>query len=467
MRRVAMREVVTLLRDGRFRLAALLMMAVLALAASSGWRAAHENQVLRERTMHEFREEWKGQTEKNPHSAGHFGTYVLKPIAGLSGLDPGIDPYTGRLLFLEAHVRNNFIHRPAVELTPLRQLGFFTASFVLQAAAPLLIVLFGYAAFAGERESGTLRQILATGVSVRQLVGGKVIGTLAGLMLLLAPAAAVGAVALVWSQGALEVDRVGLLVTGYVLYFLAFSGVVLAVSALAKRSQVALVVLLAFWAVGIFVVPRIAADLASSRDPLPTRASLDDEVRRLSLEGIDGHDPMDKRRDALLEQVLKEYAAKSVEEMPVNFDAIAMQASEDYTTQVYAEKFREVEGVLQRHQNMIGRAALFSPYLAVRDWSMASVGTDLRHHLAFEAAAEAYRTEFNRQLNEHNKVNSKTGDYGFYVDQGFWESVPPFRYESPSSGWSVAGARSSLVMLAAWAFGALAFAALAAARIRP
>jgi ABC-2 type transport system permease protein len=465
--RVARREVVAMLRDGRFRLASILMMVVLAVSAYSGWRGSLQEAELRERTMHSFREEWEGQQEKNPHSAGHFGTYVLKPAPSLAGIEPGLDPYIGRLIFLEAHIRNDFVHRPAVESTPLRHFGFFTASFVLQVAAPLLIVLFGYGAFAGERESGTLRQSLAAGAPVGRVVGGKILGVLAGLMLLLTPAAVLGAFAIGLARGTLEIDRIALLSGGYLLYFVSFVGIVLFVSALARRSQVALVVLLGFWALTIFVVPRVASDVASNASPLPSRATIDDEVRRLSLEGIDGHDPQDKRRDELLERVLAQYGVGSAEELPVNFDAIAMQASEDYTTEVYRQKFEEVASVLHRQRQAISAASALSPYIAIRDWSMASVGTDLRHHLAFAKAVEDYRIHVNRELNKDMEINSRTGDYGYYVDQEFWQTIPAFAYERPSSLWSVSGATSSLFALSLWALGALMLAGFGAARIRP
>src|SRR5690554_4565650 len=46
---------------------------------------------------------WVSQVEKNPHVAAHHGMYVYKTPATLSMFDPGIDPYAGIAVWLEAH----------------------------------------------------------------------------------------------------------------------------------------------------------------------------------------------------------------------------------------------------------------------------------------------------------------------------------------------------------------------------
>ncbi len=465
--RVARREIVSMLRDGRFRLASLIVMLFLGVALYSGWVSSREEAAMRQQTMRSFRDEWLNQQDKNPHTGGHFGTYVMKPARSLAGIEPGLDPYIGRLIFLEAHVRNDFTHRPATDETSLRQFGYFTASFILLVVAPLLIVLFGYTAFAGERETGTLRQALASGAPPATVLLGKLLGVLGGLLLLLLPAALVGTAAIGLSQGVFEPARVALMAGGYLLYFLAYAGLTLGLSACVPRSQIALVGLLGFWAVSSFVVPRVASDWASGTHPLPSRAAFMDDVRRKSLEGIDGHDPLDKRRDELLEKVLAEYGVETVEELPVNFNAIAMQASEDYTTQVYAESYKRLADAMLGQAATLSRASALSPLIAMRDWSMASAGTDLHHHLDFSEAVEQYRQKINRMLNKDMEVNSTTDDYGYYVTQEFWETIPSFEYDAPSAAWSLSNVRGSLVSLGLWAAVSLGLACVSAMRIRP
>ena len=58
---------------------------------------------------------------------------------------------------------------------------------------PLVIVLLTFSTFAGEREQGTLRQALATGVRGRELVLGKTVAVALLLACVLLPAVLLGA----------------------------------------------------------------------------------------------------------------------------------------------------------------------------------------------------------------------------------------------------------------------------------
>jgi ABC-2 type transport system permease protein len=46
---------------------------------------------------------WLGQPAKNPHSAAHYGVWAFKPRLAATFLDPGIEPYAGVAVWLEAH----------------------------------------------------------------------------------------------------------------------------------------------------------------------------------------------------------------------------------------------------------------------------------------------------------------------------------------------------------------------------
>ena len=118
---------------------------------------------------------------------------------------------------------------------------------------------------AGEREQGTLRQLLATGVGRSELGLGKALGIAGALALLLVPAAVVGAAALVVGSpgpAASALARGAVLAGVYLAYFAAFVGLSLAVSAWARSGRTALVVLLAVWVVNGLVAPRVAVDLS-------------------------------------------------------------------------------------------------------------------------------------------------------------------------------------------------------------
>ena len=121
----------------------------------------------------------------NAHAAAHYGVYVFKPVAPLSVFDRGLQPFVGSTVYLEAHRQNQAAFLPAQDSTSMRRFGDLTAAACLQLLLPLLIILFAFGALAGERESGTLRQVLSLGVRPASLVFGKAMGLGGALAVLL------------------------------------------------------------------------------------------------------------------------------------------------------------------------------------------------------------------------------------------------------------------------------------------
>jgi ABC-2 type transport system permease protein len=169
--RIARKEFAEMLRDGRFRWVSAVVLVLLSAALAMGWRHQSEVSEQHELARRGARAHWVGQGEKNPHSAAHYGTYAFKPAMALSAIDPGVDPYVGVSAWLEAHRKNQFEFHPQ-DATAVQRFGGLTAT-VLQLLIPLLILLLAFRAFAGERESGTLRQLLSLGVQPGQLAAGK------------------------------------------------------------------------------------------------------------------------------------------------------------------------------------------------------------------------------------------------------------------------------------------------------
>ena len=219
---VARKELRDLVRDGRFRWSSILVGALLLVSLGHGWVQAREAEREHAAAQATAREHWESQGEKNPHSAAHYGVYAFKPRLALSFVDEGVDPYTGTSVWLEAHRQNDFLLRPAQDATAAQRIGALTAAQVLQHLVPLLIILLTFGALAGERERGTLRQLLATGIGRRELALGKALGVAGALTLLLVPAALVGAGALVVGSpgpAASPLARAAVLAFIYLAYF--------------------------------------------------------------------------------------------------------------------------------------------------------------------------------------------------------------------------------------------------------
>jgi ABC-2 type transport system permease protein len=185
--RIARHELVRLMRDGRLRICAVLLALLFLLALVTGFMRQRELTAAQSAAGTAERARWLGQPEKNPHSAAHYGVYVFKPRLAPGFLDPGIEPFSGIAVWLEAHKQNDLLFRPAEDATLAQRFGDLTVAVVLQLFAPLLVILLCFGAFAQEREQGTLRQLLSLGVPPRALVAGKLAGHLGALLLGVAP----------------------------------------------------------------------------------------------------------------------------------------------------------------------------------------------------------------------------------------------------------------------------------------
>lgn len=343
--RIARKELTETWRDGRFRVAAAIVLALLVVALLFGWR--HHVKIGAERAAAQARSrrQWLEQGAKNPHSAAHYSIFAFKPVAPLALADTGVDPYAGIAVWLEAHKQSELTWAAARDATSAGRFGQLTAATVLQVLVPLVIILLAFGAFAVEREQGTLRQTLSLGVRRAQLALGKVAGVAIGIGLLLVPAAIIGATALALAGETLALTasllRIALVTLVYLGYFAVFVFVALTVSALARSSRLALIALPAFWSLNL-IAPRVATDVAKKLYPTKSTLEFQSAVARDLRDGIDGHDPDDQRGEELKQKLLKQYNVKSVAELPVNFDGVALQAGEEYGSRVYEHHYGEL-----------------------------------------------------------------------------------------------------------------------------
>jgi ABC-2 type transport system permease protein len=281
---IARKEFKEMLRDGRFRWASGIVFALLLASVVMGGK--HYRDVKRQHALAqaESREQWLRQPAKNPHSAAHYGIYAFKPKMLPAALDRGVDPFVGQSVWLEAHKQNEFRFRPAQDATAVQRFGELTAATVMQLLIPLLIILLSFTAFAGEREQGTLRQLLSLGVKKTDLAWGKALGVTGALGALIVPATAIGMIALTLTSEngslAASAPRMSLMFTSYLLYFTSFVGLSLAVSARVKSSQMALVVLLAFWIVNCLIAARAITDIAKRIYPTPSAFAFQQAIDR-------------------------------------------------------------------------------------------------------------------------------------------------------------------------------------------
>lgn len=467
--RIARKEFVEMFRDGRFRGAGAIVFALLAGALLLGWQNHREVSAQHRAAQEATRAQWLQQGKKNPHSAAHYGVYAFKPQVPLSLVDHGTDPYTGVAVWLEAHKQNEFKYRPAQDATAVQRLGELTGATVLQLLVPLLIVLLAFNAFSGERELGTLRQLLSLGVSPGQLAAGKGLGVAAALGVWMAPAAVLGSVAIVAASGGSEVmasgPRVAWMAASYLLYFGAFTGISLAVSAWAPSSRVALMVLLGFWMMNGLVAPRVAADLAKTWNPSPSAFAFAQQMQAALAKGSDGHDP-GARAKALEAQLLKKYNVDRPEALPVNLLGVRLQDSEDHGNEVFDSSYGALWENFAEQNRVHQRVAWFAPGLAMRSISMGFAGTDFAQHAHFAKAAEEYRRMIQRTMNEELTYRAPATGAPYLAGAELWNKVPPFAYSAPEASWVAERQAPALGVMAGWFLGSVLLAGWAARRIR-
>ena len=463
---VAKKEFVSLLRDGRMALTAATVVAVLILSLITA--AQRYTDISAERTTAQalVAEQFQDQGEKNPHAAAHYGIYAFKPVTPLSFFDTGVSSYQGVSIWLEAHKQNRADNRPAEDFTTLARFGELTAAYTLQVLLPLLVILLSFPAFAGEREAGTLRQIMSMGVSPMALMLGKAAGIMAAVKLVLLPVFLLGLLALMIVPGGAEFIPHGLtLMILYVLYAGIFLFLTLAASALSPSSKAALVTMVAFWAVTVFAVPRLATDLSERVYPLPDLNSFELAIGDDMAMGLNGQSP-DAVTNSRREQMLSLYNVDRIEDMPINFQGVIFSIQEQLGNAVFDKHFGELNAQMRAQQGIHETAAVVSPVLALKLASMELSGTSLNQHWDFARQAEDYRRDFVERMNSAITYNSAPGQTDYRAGTELWSQVAPFAHQPMSFGTSMAVLGPSLMVQFLWLLGAVLAAVYGARRAR-
>ncbi len=460
---IARKELLEMMRDGRFRLSAGLIFLLLMLAVITGWNRYESVHQQQSEAQKSAREHFLTQGVKNPHSAAHFGVYAFQPSLPLSFVDGGVSPYTGVAVWLEAHKQDDFKYKPAQDGTVLQRFGEMSAAMVLQILLPLLIVLLTFAAWGGEREQGTLRQVLSAGVRPIDLIQGKALGVVVTMAVLIVPAALIGSVLLVAREPGNfqdELLRIAFLALFYSLYLGAFVGLALAVSARARSPRSALVGLLAFWIFNCLVAPRVMTDLSRAVHPTPSAFEFSQSTDRdLKL----AHS--EKQADLFRRDLLARYGVKSLDKLPISFSGASLQHSEETGNEVFDRHHHDLWSRYEKQTRFQEAGALIAPLLSVRSLSMGLAGTDFDQHRRFAISAENYRREFIAKLNGdliHNSVGKST----YLRGNEFWQQIPAFHFDVPTVWTVLNDHQMSILLLALWTTGCGLLAWTGAAKMR-
>ena len=441
---IAAKDVREVIRDGRLLWAGGLVVLLMLVALAAGWN--RQAQVNSERAAGQSLdyEAWLQQGPRHPHDAAEQGMHVFKPEPPLAVLDPGIEPFVGSTVWLQAHRQSELKFRPAQDATGLQRFGELSPAWILQVLLPLIVIVIGFNAVSGERERGTLRQLLSIGVPTRSLLFGKAAALAGCVAALIAPVCLVFLAIVVARLPAGErldvVYRMAWLAAGYSLYLGFYLFLTLAVSAFARSSRTALVLLLGFWVATTLIAPRAASETANLLYPTPSRLAFDDHLSHDLSEAADkawtAHFGVRTRWDA---------------SVPLSKWGAALKVDDEAGYGVMDETFGRLWDTFERQQRFQQWVGVVAPVTALRGFSMGLAGTDFSQHRDFSTAAEDQRRKIqdivSADLVKHADPLGNS-HFTYKAGPGLWASVPPFQYELPRVSFALARHWQGLALLA-------------------
>jgi ABC-2 type transport system permease protein len=389
-----------------------------------------EQQELQIKAQNHVRQQWENLEAMNPHRAAHYGSFAFKPMNLLSSMDGGVNDITGNVLQLEGHVQNEIVYSEASQSLSISKFGKLKSSLLLQYVIPLFLIFLAYGSISNEKESQRIKLLIFHGAPLTKLVFAKSLSIwIYGLLLL----AATIMIQLILSHTDTEIfQRLYLIMFSYAVYYYIITCLATYFSARLKNNTSALSSILATWILWTIFLPKIWGNAVEKIHPLPSRKIFKEAMREERSQGIDGHNPYDKRREELKNKYLTKYKVDSLEQLPINFDGVVMQEDEEYGNLIWDKHFGNNYTILKKQKGLYQVSGLLNPFASLQSASMGFCGTDMEHHLDFLKKAEIHRRIFIKKLNnKHAYGGSKTGDWKWSVDSTFFKSVQGFSYKTP------------------------------------
>lgn len=441
-------EILLLMRDRTFVLLVSILLLLVTYTITTGntkYKAAYQQ---RQEVTQALRTMFLSQGEKNAHSAAHYGHIVFKPSSFLTAIDPGVQPFTGNLVRLEAHTQNDAIFMPASSQSSIVRFGELSFALMLQVVFPLLIIFSCYRSIIQDRQNGTLRILVSQGVTMRKLIAGKVIAYATIFLLFLFIATALYSVVIYSGDTDQLIPGLGLrlvlLFLLHAVYYFIIIFISVWFSAKAASPSGLLVGLLGMWFLFTIILPKATANIGAQQASVQSRTLFETQVNEESRKGVDGHNPLNERSKRLKDSLVKAYGVDSVNQLPIKASALAMQAEEEYRNMVYDRAIEAVKDTVGLQNSITSFASFADPFLAVKNLSMALCGSDVDNHFLFMQQAEEYRRKLIKRLNYEDAYG--TGK----VAAGYWDKIPDFTYVFPGVGWSLSTCKRELAALACW-----------------
>lgn len=438
-------ELQQLLRN-RLTLSAMIAFAlVMLLSLVSNWQEIKRDEANKSQVAAAERDRWLNQGNKDPHSAAHYSVHVFKPSPPLALIDPGIQPFIGQTVYLEAHIQNDTVYRPMQEAASFQRSGLPSPVLLLAQWAPLLAILFGYALVASDVHGGTLRLAQANAQGPLAYLGGKFLAvSLAVFATFLLPILPF-ALGMAISADSQLIFRLALWLGLAALYIAIFAMFATTAYLLSRQVRMVFLTLCGLWVLLVIVAPRILSNAVEVAAPLP---SFTEVKNQLATEAPSYWSAETGDNQAQL--IMQEYGVDSPEDLPIDLRSALLDFNERHAQDVFDRVLGGFYDAVETQDKLYGTASIISPTAALRDLSSTIAGTDFTNHRHFIDSAETYRRDLvnkmNGELVEH--TDKATGHY--QSDGSLWAQVPDFEFVAQPVGKSFASMVGPLLSLLLW-----------------
>lgn len=461
------KELTELLLSTRFRWSTLTFLLLLASSLSSGINYYKVESVRRNEAAEATYRQWLSQGEKNPHSAAHYGFYAYKPVTPLAIFDKGLDDYLGNAIWLEAHNQNETKARSITDKLSLSRFGDLTGGRLLIFIIPLLIIILGYNIVSAEKENGTLRMLLSTRVSFRQVITGKAMALFtASSIWLITALLAMAVILLVMaipdrSKALLHLFTIGLVLL--VLQATVAMGVTV-LSAWKRQSSTALVTGITIWIVAAILIPRLNGTLAAWMHPTPSAFAFQQAIDHDWENSADGHNAAAGHSKQFEQQLLKQYGVDSISQL--NLAGVSLQAGEEEGNKIFDKHFSALQATLRKQDDVIDLLSVLSPLIAARNMVNGLSETDLNRHTLFIRQAEQERRFIQRLLNNDYAVGG-AGKNTYVRGTDLWAQVPNFNLKDDPTVHILQLQLRNMAVLAGWLVFTIFLVLAAAGKLNP
>lgn len=327
-------------------------------------------------------------------------TNIPSSLAALSLGQRDVFPYykSVRTYGLYSGIFSSEIANPLKLLT-----GNFDLAFVFIFLLPLLIIALSFNVLSSEKEQGTLSLILSNQISLKRLIGTKM---LFRFLLVLALVTLLFLLGIIWTGTGLNSYAISWFASTC-LYIAFWFSVAFWVVSLQKNTSFNALSLLAAWLVFVLVIPTLINLYLESSQPISSGATLQRELREIPEKG------WNVPRKETISNFFTKYPNKKVDTTKVDanmvFEIAAIQGMDDISKPAFGTYKQE----LQNRINLSRNLSWLSPAAQTQSMMNQLADSDTDNYLNYLNNLETYYHQLKGFFDDMKLANKKFGKSDF------------------------------------------------------